>query len=172
MSAFFSTLISQDLIQDWASTLDWLFDDNRFDSAKGWTPNRIGSFTKKAKRLPEVSADRYTYEYAKLITFPAEGHNIDKPTFYFTKGTSEGRDLIRHIRNGIAHGKTRCYKNANKEMYIEICDFGKEGTKMANHQSAFFALPISMIPELHKLYSNIQNSFFDKSRKVKKRKGK
>lgn len=172
MGGFFSTLISQDLIQDWASTLDWLFDDNRFDSAKGWTSNRIGSFTKRVKRLPKVSTNRYTYEYAKYITFPAEGQNVDETTFYFTKSTSEGRDLIRHIRNGIAHGKTRCYKNVNKELYIEILDFGKEGTKMANHQTAYFALPISMIPELHKVHSDIQSAFFDNERKLKKKKGK
>ena len=170
MSAFFSILVSQNLIQDWAKTLDWLFDDNRFDLAKGWTSNRIGSFTKKVKHLPEVSTNRYTYGYAKFITFPAEGQNVDEPTFYFTKSTSEGKDLIRHIRNGIAHGKTRCYKTANKELYIEICDFGKERTKTANRQTAFFALPISMIPELYKLYSDIQGSFFDKERRPKKNK--
>ena len=151
MSNFFNKLVDDKLIEKWADTLDWLFDDNKFSKDAGWNGGYVATFTKTVKHLPYFSEKNYHYGKSKDITFPQIGEKFCIPTFYIHKGECEGRDLVRHIRNGIAHGRTTFYK-VKSELYIQICDFGKEGNKSTSGQTAFLAMPMSYIPAIYKLY--------------------
>lgn len=53
MGKLFNTLVNESLIEDWANILDWLFDDERFSSERGWTRGYVGNFTKKVKNSPK-----------------------------------------------------------------------------------------------------------------------
>ena len=148
MGRFFNQLVDEGLYQDWASLLDWLFDDDRFQN---WSSGYIGALTKKIKRLPQIGDDTYFYDCAKNLEFPSERtkHNV---LIMMTRGESESKDLVRHIRNGIAHGKTATFKREN-ELYIEIVDYSKNG-----NQSAYLCIPISYISKVHKLYQEVKKS--------------
>lgn len=54
MGKLFNTLVNESLIEDWANILDWLFDDERFSSERGWTRGYVGNFTKKVKKLSKI----------------------------------------------------------------------------------------------------------------------
>ena len=148
MGKLFNRLVDEGLYKDWASLLDWLFDDNRFQN---WSSGYVGALTKKIKQLPQIGNDTYFYDCAKKLVFPIErtAHNV---LIMMTKGDGEAKDLIRHIRNGIAHGKTDVFKQ-NNELYIEIVDYSKSG-----NQSAYLCMPIGYINKIHKLYQDVKKS--------------
>lgn len=168
MSNFFNKLVDDKLIEKWADTLDWLFDDNKFSKDAGWNGGYVATFTKTVKHLPYFSEKNYHYGKSKDITFPQIGEKFCIPTFYIHKGECEGRDLVRHIRNGIAHGRTTFYK-VKSELYIQICDFGKEGNKSTSGQTAFLAMPMSYIPAIYKLYVD-REKVMKNTKKTKRRK--
>ena len=148
MGKLFGKLVDEGLYKDWPSILDWLFDDNRFQD---WSSGYVGALTKKIKRLPHIGKDTYYYDYAKNLVFPTKStiHNV---MIMMVKGDGEARDLIRHIRNGIAHGKTNVLKK-NNELYIEIFDYSKD-----NKQSAYLFIPINYINQIHSLYQQVKKS--------------
>lgn len=159
MSNLFCRLVDENLYKDWAILLDWLFDDDKFQN---WSAGYVGSLTKKIKRLPLIGKDTYCYESAKNIKFPK---NVRNPKFLvlMTKGDGEAKDLIRHIRNGIAHGKTNILK-INNELYIEIIDYTKKGT-----QSAYICIPISYITQIQKLFLEVKKSKDNDKKSTKKK---
>ncbi|MBR5156980.1 MAG: hypothetical protein IKW59_04345 [Clostridia bacterium] len=158
MSKFFQNIIDNNLFINWAATLDWLVNDNKFDETKGWTSGYIGSLTKKIKRMDGFSEGKtYSHSAIKSLEFP-----LNRPTTIvalFSNGNSECKDFIRHIRNGIAHGNTQCFKTKG-ELYIEIKDYDSTGTK----QTAYFYFPMYYITQTHKLYTDVMHSF-EKKRK-------
>ena len=168
MSKFFSKLVDDQLIERWADTLDWLFDDNKFSESVGWNRGHVANFTKAVNRQLHFSEKNYHYGKNKDMVFPQNGEEFCIPTSYMYKGESEGRDLVRHIRNGIAHGRTKFYK-VKSELYIQICDFGKKGNESASGQTAFLAIPMSYIPDIYKLYVKCEE-LIKNTKKTKRRK--
>ena len=75
MGKLFNRLVDEGLYKDWASLLDWLFDDNRFQN---WSSGYVGALTKKIKRLPQIGNNTYFYDCAKNLIFPSErtDHNM------------------------------------------------------------------------------------------------
>ena len=146
MGRFFERLVDEGLYNEWALLLDWLFDDYRFSN---WSSGYVGSLTKKIKRLPYLGKESYIYDIAKNIQFP---DNMNHICIMMTKGDSESKDLIRHIRNGIAHGKSKVYKK-DQELYIEICDYTTKGM-----QSAYIFIPLEYIGQIHKLYLDVKKA--------------
>lgn len=154
MGNLFNRLESEGLYHEWAVLLDWLFDDDRF---RDWPSGYVGALTKKIKRLPFVGDETYFWENAKNICFPT--HKAEKKLLIMmVKGDSEVKDLVRHIRNGIAHGKTTLFKQ-NGVLFIEIVDFSKGGS-----QSAYLCLPIDYVNKIYKLYQDVKNSWKNKKR--------
>lgn len=164
MAKLFAELVSANLIKDWAGTLDWLFDDNRFDKDKGWNRGKVGAFTKKVKKQLGCGKNNYEYKLAKDVNFPKRSRR--KKTVVHCRGDSEGRDLVRHIRNGIAHGKTEVRRN-NDDLYIEIYDYNR-----SNQQTAYIFIPVNDILVIHQCYAEIEQSMVTKSQHGKKKKAK
>ncbi len=145
MAHLFRRLDEISIYQDWADLFDWLFDDNRF---KNWTSGYVGSLAKKIKRLPHVGNNTYRYAKVDEVVFPTSQNNR---TFciLMTRGDGEAKDLIRHIRNGIAHGNAKIV-NVSGERYIEILDYSKGG-----RQSAYLCIPVSYIQQIYQLYEDV-----------------
>lgn len=60
-------------------------------------------------------------------------------------------DLVRHIRNGIAHGHTEIRK-VESMLYIEILNYSDNTQKT---QSAYIFLPLTCIPDLQDIHATI-----------------
>lgn len=170
MAGFFSTLmVNQDLYNSWAETLDWLFDDNRFPKEKGWEGPEVTKFTNRVKRLPGLKKENYIYEKSDLVTFP-ESHTFHVPVIMMISGSGQGRGIVTHIRNGIAHGRTRFFRE-NGELYLEIEDFGKKSSG-GGRQTAYLYIPISYITQMHEIYSELEKARSNDRSKIKASHGK
>lgn len=145
MAKLFVDLVSANLLNDWASLLDWFFDDNKFHQ---WSSSKVGKLTKKIKRLPGLGKTTYTYDCAKRLSFPKyPSHHTIK--VQLGRKDSEAKDWIRHLRNGIAHGKTRTIKR-NNELWIEIEDYSKSG-----NQTAYLFMPIDYMVRIYRFYAEV-----------------
>lgn len=155
MSGFFEFLVDKKLYEEWAKTLDWLIDDGKFDPKKGWGRGKVGNYIKRVEKLPHISRSQFKED---LSSPPL---NNDEPIFIYGKGDGKTRGLVRHLRNGIAHGNTRFYKTKEGELYIEIIDYSDDATKKNRKQTAFLAFPVTLFPKLYKVYLDIEKSIFN-----------
>ena len=71
-------------------------------------------------------------------------------------GQGEAKDIVRHIRNGIAHGRAAlCTRN--KIRCIELTDYGKYGEKNEKGgQTAYLLMPVVFIQDLYNIYTSIR----------------
>lgn len=145
MSKLFVNLANYGLINSWASMLDWIFDDEKY---YGWTPVLLGRYIKRLKKMSGLNNNNYKYDTVKNLSFPKR---ITKGKIKVLSGRSSGetKDWVRHIRNGIAHGKTRIISEPN-ELWIEIKDYRNTGD-----QTAYMYFPISYILKTFDMYKTI-----------------
>ena len=144
MSRLFSELANTGLYKSLSTVLDWLFDDNRFQH---WDKTNVRLLTKRIKRMPFIGAETYAYNSIKNLEFPKKAQ--DNLLIMISKRDGESKDLIRHIRNGVAHGKASIiYKNGEK--YIEIFDYNKEPI-----QTAYIFIPVDYITQIYGFFIEI-----------------
>lgn len=159
MGNLFTSLVYKGDFENWAILLDWLFDDNRFAQEKGWTSGYVSSFTKKVKRQLEIKDSNYAYGAARNIPFPSA--RPAEKTIMHSGGDGEGRDIIRHIRNGIAHGCT-ALSTQDRKLFIEICDYKDDKKKK---QTAYLFVPVECLFIIHKIYTDMEKSFSNSKKK-------
>lgn len=152
MGKLFSDLAENQLLSCWADTLDWLLNDNRFSVDKGWNKNLVSKYTKTLKRQLGFSQDSFTCKKSSELDFPGPSDSRC-PFVMMQKDESCGKDLIRHIRNGIAHGQTTI-TNKKGELFIKINDYNRKGQK----QTAYIHVPLSSIPEMASIYHEIEKA--------------
>ena len=85
----------------------------------------------------------------KYPAFRSKRNRKKKPFAVISSSGSLGVDLVRHIRNGIAHGNADLY-TANTLDFIEVKDFGLKG------QTAFIAVPLSYLFSIYRIYREIE----------------
>lgn len=171
MGKFFNCLVSEKLIEDWAYTLDWLFDDLKFSKEHNWNGGYTSSFTKKVKALKYLSdkEKRVIYGKCHYKDYPNQSKSKGKkrlPYIVMSNRDSFARDLIRHIRNGIAHGESTI-KKVNSELYIEVLDYADK-TKSPEKQTAYLFIPLSYVTHFYKLYEEINKSIMNTTKKDRK----
>ncbi|MBQ2898409.1 MAG: hypothetical protein IJE28_01525 [Oscillospiraceae bacterium] len=172
MGNLFSNLVSENLLLEWGNVLDWIFDDSKFSDEHNWNSGYVGQFTKKVKTLKGLSEENFLYQKIQPKDFPnqkdkkAKKQNGNPPVVMMQNGNSAARDLVRHIRNGIAHGRTKTYKVADK-ICIEITDFSDKTLK-PEKQTAYIRIPISYITEMYKIYDEIEKSIRNTKEKDRK----
>lgn len=150
MSKLFNGLVNEGLLNSWAEMLDWLFDDNKFSVENGWTSGYVGAFIKKVKHIHNFNDDNYQYDSIKNLKFP---NAVKKGSIIIhSNGKGESRDLVRHIRNGIAHGKTKISKPKG-ELHIEIYDYNKE-----KQQTAYIFISLAQLQSIYKAYTEVKKS--------------
>ena len=150
MNHFFKNLVHEKLIVSWASILDWLLSEHRFAKENGWTKDLVNRFTKRIKKLPHIGSDNFVYDSIKNLHFPTKSTQDNSIKLLIGKKVSIGRDLVRHIRNGIAHGNCTL-KKIKGTLYIEILDYNSKGT-----QTAYIFLPIEYISMICEIYFEIE----------------
>ena len=121
---------------------------NRSNKFESWTPSQVGKLAKRIKKLPSIGKRNYDYDSLKHLSFPKKParKNI---RIILGKTDSEAKDWVRHLRNGIAHGRTKT-KKRDGVLWIEIEDFNKSGM-----QTAYIFMPIDYIIKIHRLYKQI-----------------
>lgn len=67
------------------------------------------------------------------------------------KESSEARDLLRHIRNGIAHGNATVFCR-DGEYYFEIIDFNLN----RGLHTAYILFPVDYLMSIYNIYWSIQ----------------
>lgn len=149
MDQFFSFIESHSLYPDLSSSLDWLFDESKFDNSH-WSSMRKGllSSSIRDKLFPKPNSFQIK-STQDIESHPSENTQTVPPFALFT-GKVLCVDLIRHIRNGIAHGHSTCYTENNTH-YMKLQDF--HNAKL----TAYIEIPILDITALHKLYVEISN---------------
>ena len=80
-----------------------------------------------------------------------------------SSGDSFARDLIRHIRNGVAHSEVRISK-VHEEPYIEIIDYSDK-SKSPEKQTAYLFFPLSYVGQFYKVYCDINRGIMNTKEK-------
>lgn len=139
------------LLDSWIGILDWLLDGNHFSKDRGWDKNKVTQFTKKVKRLPYLSSkENWIVDANKR-----QNWNADDGSIYvrMNSDSSEGRSLIRHIRNSIAHGNCEI-SGSNDELTVRMRDFNTNNQQ----QTCSIVLPIEHIERIYEIYQEIENN--------------
>jgi hypothetical protein len=163
-NAFFKKLSEHNQLCGLVESLDWLLSDSRFVESR-WDKNRVTRFTKQAKRLPGAPSV-WQIEASTRIAWSQKTSST--PLIQMINGDSEGKDLLRHIRNAIAHGNA-AIRHRKGELLFEGRDFSNKAGKP---QTAYLLFPLELISKWYELYKSIQSSKNGSSRKSRKeRKG-
>lgn len=161
MNRFFQDLEQRGLLKDYTIVFDWLLDDNKF-SAEFWDSNYLRLFTKSIQKISHFQKDnkRYTYGSMSSIEFLSPKTTRCNPTVQIAKKDGEGKDIIRHFRNGIAHGnaKVKIYKSA---LHIQLVDYNAR-----MEQTAFIFIPMSALTELFMTYRTVEKAKRNNKKKV------
>ena len=145
MPKLFTELVNEGLFNEWASLLDWFFDEKKFD---GWSRNQVSMLTKKIKKIPGLGKETYQNDSLKNLSFKKFSSNNHLTIVFGPKG-NESKSLIRHLRNGIAHGHAKIKKNKGIP-WIELEDFNSN-----DQQTAYIYMPIDYIVQIHKLFVEV-----------------
>lgn len=151
---FFKTLVDENIFEEWVGVLDWLFTRERFSKEVGWNTAKINKFTKRIHNEIEGleknkrNLCNITNEEMKSLC----EKKIDPPYYKFSKKYGIGKDLVRHIRNGIAHGQTNT-SHSGGEPVIQILDYSDN---KRNKPTAFIVLKLSDIVRICNIYNEIE----------------
>lgn len=153
---FFESFFAEYSYENWIAFFDWLFNDDKFE---GWLPSDLGGYVKEYKKHYVIKNGLYVC--GKRSEVRPEDYNkkkcrTKKSIVIMINGSGEGRDLVRHIRNGIAHGRvTLCTRNGTR--CLELTDYGKFGNKAEKGgQTAYMLIPVDFVYYLFELYSTRQ----------------
>ena len=104
---FFVSLAKKDILIKWAPVLDWYLSSEHFNGDE-WK-NYVPVFTRKLKKLSCIQSVNIKYGTEGSLSYPAKRPNGVRIIIEQTTENSEsiGKDFVRHIRNGIAHGRAR-----------------------------------------------------------------
>lgn len=147
----FRKLYDMGLMDKYIDVIDWLMDDNKFLPERGWSRGKVACFTRRVKKyLDSIDCD-YEYGIKNIKVY-------DKPECKIVKmvsADSEGKSLIKHIRNSIAHSHMSLYY-VGKDIYFSLYDEKKVNEAMSIR--AFISLPFECIKEFYNIYNEIKLS--------------
>ena len=127
---------------------DWLFDDRKFEN---WSPSQVKKLTEKIWVANGFSKNNFVKAKGNK-DFPQSCPQ--KPIVIICENNGS-KDIIKHIRNGIAHGHVNFKKN---NQFILLKDYYTRDSK--NHKkgdlSALFFVPESFVLEMYRLYKEIE----------------
>ncbi len=155
MSNLLANIVGPSNYHEVAVYLDWLMNDDKF-VVKGWDKRKTTKFTKEFKKIEGFTENHYHHGGQKDMSYPK--NKLRHFAIYMQNDEAECKDLVRHIRNGFAHGNATI-RTIDKKQYIEIYDFGKSNrTDKPSGQTAYLLLPIDFIFQLYTRYEKIRKS--------------
>ncbi len=155
MYSFLTNLIGPQNYNDVAKFIDWLVDDDKFD-IKFWNKRKSLEYTKRIKQLRGFVEKHYEHGGQKDINYPKR--SLNHFAIYMQNDDSVCKDLIRHIRNGFAHGNIKL-KTITNIQFMEICDYGKSNrTDKPSGQTAYILAPTEFIFNLYDEYIKVKKT--------------
>ena len=153
MGSFLTNLIGSSNYNRVAKYLDWLVNDNKFD-VKGWSKSKTSNYTKAIKSIAGFESKYYYHGGQKDMSYPKS--KLNHFAIYMQNDEAECKDLIRHIRNGFAHGNITL-RTIKGVKYVEVFDYGKSNrTNKPSGQTAYILVPIDFVLELYDQYERIR----------------
>lgn len=152
------------ILDNYIDVLDWMFDDNKFDVEHGWSKGKVSKFTSKIKNYLEKIDCDYSFDEKNIVLLSKPKNSIVR----INNSGSAGKNLVRNIRNGIAHRNFVIYY-ANKKMFFQTYDVTKN--KKEKPVCSYIVLPIESLIEIYDIYLEIKNSI-NNERHLKKRSSK
>lgn len=139
----FKCIHDKDLFVDYAEAFDFVFSEEKFDSSLWDNRNKVRSFTNGLHKFNGWNNHTLQYGPSKEMSFPSMGSwkSLHGPCVHMSCGTSEGRDFLRHLRNGIAHGRNEVHSK-DGELYLELADYKDASCKT---QTAYLLIPLSYL---------------------------
>ena len=147
MSAFFEELSRIGKLSSCAKLFDWLFDETRFDH---FTQTDITRITTVVHKLLTKEKIKYL-PMSRLQMFSYSPCSESEQVFAFQTSKSAGRDFIRHIRNGIAHGQASI-SIIKKESCVRIVDYYDHVEK--EKLSSYIRIPLKTFISILQLSQN------------------
>ena len=146
LMGFFRELDNHTQLIRWIDFLDILFGGEYFPEPR-WNTSKKTRFTKIVKQLPRITKENWIVKPQKEINWEL----IDRSDIHIVmiKGDAEGKSLLRHIRNSIAHGNCKIRRLYNEDM-LEMMDYRDDGHTI---QTADILIPLEMIHILHQKYN-------------------
>ena len=142
----------------WPEFLDWIFSPH-FNGC-GWTRSYVARYTKAIKRKLSLSLNKknYFFDSAKNLSFP-KNRSRAKILILSAKGDGEGKDLLRHIRNGIAHCNAKLLIQKG-EPYVDFMDFMTDGKS----QTAYIHISVLDLFQLFTTYMIVEKAIKNNKR--------
>lgn len=101
----------------WMELLDWLFSP-RFEGDK-WNKNYVAQYTREISKELSLDKKNCQMDALKNLHFSSKRSHTDIAMYF--SGDSKGKDLLRHIRNGIAHCNAEVFYQ-NGRLYLVSAD--------------------------------------------------
>ena len=140
---------------EWIRFFDWLLDDDKFVN---WSGIKLRQYVDEYKNLSDVAQGLFIYD-KKAVANPSKydrkRNRARKSIIIMVKGQGQAKDIIRHIRNSIFHGRAvLCTRNSIR--CVELTDYGKHGDKNEKGgQTAYMLLPVDLLNKLFKIYERL-----------------
>lgn len=151
----FQTLVEKQMIKEWACHLDWILSTSFFENKEIWSKGSVSTFTKKLKCLLECKDKSFVHKGNPSFPDVKDKRRRPKnPVIIMSSTESEGRDFLRHLRNGIAHGSASIY-NVSTGLFLEITDYKDDTHKK---QTAYFAIKADSFLRITALYKEIEKT--------------
>ena len=156
MSGFFQGIDEKFPKKQWGQVFDWLFDDSKFNKNCGWDKTGHTNFTEAMKKLDSFPNTSFVYKKSstEAPSIPSSTHCPDKATVIIGDKIHIGEKVVRHIRNGVAHGNATIDER-DSIFYVKISDVKNK------INTAFIYIPLSCICDICALYREIEQSFTD-----------
>ncbi len=144
---FFEQLQAKNLISSWIAILDWLFDGQRACTFKKRSKEEKTLRMEDVKKLPYFKSENWVVASGKNQQWSETRTNNFCVKMVGTDSSSEA--LIRHIRNGIAHGTCFIITQNGVDM-LEITDYK---TDERNVITAYIWIPIEAMQDLYDIHN-------------------
>ena len=172
MGKVFARLFDKEENIKTAEMIDWLFDDLKFEKERNWNRGYVAQLTRRFKKNLETEKCFISQDKTTKLVFPNQASRRKKKqiSIIMPRSDSFSKDLIRHIRNGFAHGNTTIC-NVSKEPCFEIIDYS-DTSKSPEKQNTYICIQIKTVLELYEIYLDINQSIMHakpKDRKETKR---
>ncbi len=154
---FFTYISKNEDVNEWAVALDWFLSNDHFKKT-GWK-SYISVFTKKITKIDGLEGVDIKYGEEGDLNYPARRPRGCRIVIeqYDKQKKSIGKDFVRHIRNGIAHGRAHFVKlnseKTRKKNYIEIKDYRDDNEK---HQTGYLLIPKHSLIEIYSVYLEVE----------------
>ena len=134
---------------EYCAYIDWYLNGQYFTDC-AWSQKSKNKFTKKIKAI--FAGREFSYGPIDTLDFSPRTHNSKTIKVSFNDGDGVGVSFIKHIRNGIAHGKcTLIHKKSCS--YVEVFDYNRKG-----QQTAYYYMPLYLIGEVVKIYKFVKST--------------